>query len=119
MTNHEDEPQPQPFQMITNFTRSNFCRVLHIDSVWGGITPQSNIHMALFNERWTMPSQTLVKPDEEGTSVLKDYAIDPPVLVTREIEADVILNLSAAIFLRDWLTGKINELGGPPQEVGA
>lgn len=117
MSNHEDEPQQ--FEMTTSFTRSNFCRVLHVDSVWGGITPQSNIHMALFNERWTLPSQTLVKPDEEGTPVLKDYPIDPQVFVTREIEADVILSLSAAIFLRDWLTGKILELGGPPQEVGA
>jgi hypothetical protein len=96
----------QPISEIrTVFTRSNFCRVIHSDGVWGGITPQRNIHMALFSERWALAPRTVIRFPES-----KDYPIDAPGVIEREIEADVILTFDAALFLRNWLDLRLAEV---------
>ena len=102
------EPQeaPQPPRIETRFVRSNFQRVIHADGAWGTFTPQWNIHMALYSERWALP---------EGTSVIFEPSgiIEEPNRgsgLIREIEADVILSEEAAVRLRTWLDERITQL---------
>lgn len=94
----------------TRFTKSNFCRVIRVDGAWGSVTPQFNIHMALFSERWSLPAGTSIGPDPEADGTLKDFPREVPLEIEREVEVNVILDERAAAFLRDWLTEKIVDL---------
>ena len=100
--------EPRPLELRTQIVRGNFARVIRVDGAWGGVTPQWNIHMALYSERWRLPTETVIRKDADG--VIRDYPLDPPGVVIREIEMDVILEEKAAIWLRDWLTTKIADL---------
>lgn len=105
------DPQEPNSEIQTRFTRSEFCRVIHVDGVWGGFTPQWNVHMALYSERWALPDGTTIRFDAEG--VREDAPVSAGPI--REIEADVILSQTAAIALRDWLITRLSSLQGAPQ----
>jgi len=110
--------EPQEVQELrTRFKRSKFCRVIHADGAWGSVTPQLNVHMALFSEHRALPDGTLIQMDEVGG--VKDTPTEDPAILIREIEADVILSEQAAIALRDWLTGRIDQLKGFRTEVAS
>ena len=111
-----DNPEP-PQKVTTTFVRSNFSRVIRVDGVWGGITPHYDIHMSLYNERWSLAEGTEIRTDDDG--IIRDYPIDVPGVITREVEVDIMLSEKAATFLRDWLTVKLSELAAqrPPPET--
>ena len=92
----------------TRITESHFRRVIHVDGAWGAVTPQYNIHMALYSEKWGLPRGTTIGPNESGE--LKDFPRDVPMEIEREVEVNVIMDQRAAIFLRDWLSEKIDDL---------
>ena len=48
-----------------DFEKSNFFRVIHVDGVFGGISPGSNLlHMAIYNERQPLPKKVFHKLDK-------------------------------------------------------
>lgn len=98
---------PQSASIGIAFVRSNFSRVIHVDGAWGTYTPQWDIHLALYSERWSLPEQTTIVIAPDGSMS------EEPVRgsgVTREIEADVILTESAAVRLRDFLDERLKQL---------
>jgi hypothetical protein len=100
--------QPQEVrEMKTRFERSPLCRTIHADGAWGSLTPQLNVHMAIYSEHRALPDGTTIRVDADGT-VRDEITGDAGVLV-RQIKADVILSESTATALRNWLTDKINE----------
>jgi hypothetical protein len=105
-------PSEQLGQMSVKFTfeKSPAYRTIHADGAWGRFAPSANIHMTLFNEKPQMPTSGVMQNKDTGQWVLDDtkyqFAHDAPLI--REVEADVIMNLPAAIAVRDMLTGFIN-----------
>lgn len=98
-----------PKEFKTQFTRSAFCRTLKVDGAWGGITPQGNIHCAVFTERWNLPSRTVLE-FKEGEPIATETPVEHERALIREIEADLFLTLASATSLRTWLDAQITTL---------
>ena len=92
------------------FEKSNLFRVIHVDGVFGGISPGSKLlHMAVYNERQPIPKVVTHKIDKGiiGQEILEKREGRHGLF--REIEADLIISEETAIALRTWLDGKISE----------
>lgn len=97
----------QPTEITFDYIKSNFFRVIHADGAFGGLAPNGNIHMALYNERQAIPTK-MVYPIE-GTGLgpeIRKKRKGREGLV-REVEVDVILSIEQAQALHTWLTNKI------------
>jgi hypothetical protein len=103
-------PTGQQQKLIFHYEKSNMFRVIHADGVHGGISPQLNIHMALFNERQPIPQQIthqvgdkgVIGSEDIGARVQKDG-------ILREVEADVVLSIATAKAMVRWLSDRIAE----------
>ena len=94
-----------------HYIKSSFFRVIHCTGFFGGVTPNLEIHMSVYNERNPIPQTTVSVVNPEGK--LGEELLERRVArdgIVREVEADITLNLGAAKALRSWLDGKISEL---------
>jgi hypothetical protein len=96
-------------QVRYDFIKSNHFRVIHVDGICGGISPRGGlVHMAVWNERWPIPKQTVHEftPDAEvGKEILAERVMRNAIV--REVEAQLVMDISEAKRLRDWLDDKI------------
>lgn len=91
-----------------DYIKSNYFRVLQIDGVFGGNSPRPGIiDMAVWNERWPIPKQTVQKIEEGkiGAEVFEERVIRDAIV--REVEVMLRLNIETAKVMRDWLDNKI------------
>ncbi len=79
-----------------------------MDGVIGGITPRGLIHFGVYSERAAMPQtvEQQVTPEGKLGAVIEQSGKDG---IVREIDVDLILTVSAAADLRDWLTARIDD----------
>jgi hypothetical protein len=114
---HEDDvaDSEEVRELHTRFKRSKHCRVIHVDGAWGSLTPQLNVHMAVYSEHRAFPEGTIIRPSPDGG--IQDTPKDDPQLLVREIEADLILSQGSATALRDWLTDRLSDLQNYQREV--
>ena len=91
------------------YVKANFFRVIHADGAWGGISPKGDIHIAFYNERAAIPDSSSFMVSTEG-KVVQPERFDAASKLVREVEADVIVDLSTARALRAWLDTKIEAL---------
>ncbi|MGB7913498.1 MAG: hypothetical protein WCF59_14880 [Desulfobaccales bacterium] len=91
-----------------DFIKSNFFRVIHVDGVFGGVSPQRLIHMSVWNERWPIPKQVSHKllPESKLGEEITEDRISRDAIV-REVEAHLIMNLETAKQTSIWLQEKI------------
>lgn len=93
------------------FEKSALFRVIHVDGAVGSISPsQPAIHMAVFSERTPIPRQQAFAIKD---GVVQSEVIERRVSKTgifREVEADLVLSVTGAIAIRDWLTERLNEI---------
>jgi hypothetical protein len=103
------EPEVLPDHMTIDYVKSNAFRVIHMDGAWGGVTPQLRLQMAVYSERGAIPRRVVHATTPEGTlgeETHKEVRAD----IVREVEADIIMDLSVAIALREWLDTRIKVL---------
>ena len=99
-----------PTRLEAHFVKSNSYRVVHADGVWGGLTPQGQIRMAIFSEAYQLP-QTVTY--DIGSGSMQEAGRIPPLASTaleRELQVDVVLGLSVAQAVHSWLGDKIRQL---------
>ena len=102
-------------EVVVDLIKSNLYRVIHADGIWGGAHPSLDVvHLAVFSDRVAIPQQTVYKvtPDGDYGEEIVDKRVSRQGLVVREIEASMMMSISTATALRDWLTAKIKELEG-------
>ena len=100
----------QPTEVAFDYIKSNFFRVIHADGAFGGLGPSGSIHMALYNERQAIPTQTVYALEGIGLGPeIKGKRKGREGLV-REVEVDVIMSAEQARALRTWLTDKIESV---------
>ena len=100
----------RPTEVTFDYIKSNFFRVIHADGAFGGLAPNGNIHMALYNERQAIPKQMAYTLDGVRLGPeIKEKRQGREGLV-REVEVDVILSLEQARSLGTWLTDKVEAL---------
>ena len=91
------------------YTYAEQFKVLYANGVWGGPNAHGDIVMNFFIERQKPPEETthIILPegklDEKSRTPKKD-------LLIREFQTSVILNLSIAKSVREWLNDKIEVL---------
>jgi len=112
----EDEPAAAhakpPSEIAFDYIKSNFFRVISVDGAFGGLGPSGrSLHMAVFSERRALPRRIVhsVSPDGLLGEELRDRRETRSAIV-RELEADLTMDLPAAVALHKWLGGKIKEL---------
>lgn len=94
-----------------HYIKSNFFRVIHVDGVFGGVTPSADIFLALFSQRPPLPKMTVqaVLPDGNlGEEIMTER--DSKEGIVREAEIGVNLDLAAAKALHVWLGERIELL---------
>ena len=87
----------QPTEVSFDYIKSNIFRVIHADGAFGGLAPNGNIHMALYNERQAIPTQMVY--------ALEGIGLGPEIKgkrkgrggLVREVEVDVIMSLARRI----------------------
>jgi hypothetical protein len=120
MSEDRESSQPSRERRLTeidiDFLKSAHFRVIHVDGAWGGVSPHLNIHMTVYNERPAIPQKMVhaVTPDGElGPELSKRSR----AALVREVEADLIMNLSTAKALHEWLGKQIAMLGEAVQKL--
>ena len=97
--------------VVFHYIKSQGFRVMHVDGIIGGLTPQGYIHMAIFSERPAIPQRMVhsFTPEAGLGNAIPSETVGKEGIV-REVDADLILNLSTAKNLHSWLGGRIQEL---------
>ena len=91
------------------YTYADYFRNVYSNGVWGGTNPHGEIVMNFFLEKIQPPEITKHKATESGR--LELLSRDPyPDLIIREFQVGVVLNLSVARSVRDWLSDKIESM---------
>src|SRR3990172_4969325 len=83
-------PRALPTHLQAEYVKSNFCRVIHADGAYGGVTGHSLIYMALFSEHNKLPTSARFVVDPV-TRTAKPDPTRPSPTWTREVEAEVIM----------------------------
>lgn len=100
-----------------DFIKSPYFRNIHLDGVYGGITPKGNIHMAVYNERFAIPKKMVYRVASDGS--LGDEIIEKreQLDVVRELEANILLDLNTAKYLIGWLQNQVDAVEGLSKTV--
>lgn len=102
-----------------DYIKSNYFRVIHIDGVFGGNAPRAGlIHMAIWNERWPIPKQSTFEfnPNGQLGKEIEEERVTRDAIV-REVECLLIMDITNAKVIRDWLNEKIANLEKRSEEV--
>jgi hypothetical protein len=110
-TKESAEDSQKSHDLLINYLKSHYFRVIHADGIWGGVSPRGNIHMSFYNERAALPDISRVTLSDQGQQVAPERYKSSSKIV-REIEADVIIDLTTAKALSEWLLDKIQTLEG-------
>lgn len=101
---------PLADRIFFNYLKSNFFRTVYADGVYGGVTPNGMIHCAFYNTRSAFPKQTSVTMPEPGLNAGPEQIEDALPGMVREIEVDVMMDVSFALSFQSWLDQKIEFL---------
>lgn len=105
-----------PKTIDIHYLKTNNYRTYHIDGIFGGLTGYNKLYIELFIERGATPQITQHEITPEGM-IGKEINRAGKKGIIREIEAGLIMDISTAKIIRDWLDEKIIELGHEPQEI--
>lgn len=95
-------------QLRFDYIKSNLFRVIHVDGVFGGLSPNQKIHLSVWNERWPIPKQLSYKLTPEGMrgEEIKEARVSRDAVV-REVETHLIMDVVVAKRIHIWLGEKI------------
>jgi hypothetical protein len=99
-----------PLKISFDFIKSNLFRVIHADGAWGGITPQGKIDLSIYSERVAIPQKVVhaVNPDGSLGGEIRTERVTRDAIV-RELEVEIIMDVSTAQALCAWLQQKISD----------
>ncbi len=92
-----------------HYEKSSQFRTVYMTGAIGGVTPDGTIRAALYNQRLPLPRRTLSEmSDGRAFEIPEEREVDSGFV--REIEADVVMDLTTAKSFRDWLSHRIHQL---------
>jgi len=108
-TERSAEPSNEQQEVSFTYVKSNFFRVIHADGAWGGLSPRGDIHIAFYNERAAIPDHSSFRVSSDG-KVVEPEKFEAESELVREVEIDVVVDLTTAKSLRTWLDLRIRAL---------
>lgn len=105
------EPAGAKTTVAFDYIKGQFFRVIHADGAIGGPTPSGGIHMALFSERAAIPQRIVHEVGEDGRlgPLLPGQTLSRGSVV-RELDVDIVMTLSVAQSVVNWLQTQINDV---------
>jgi hypothetical protein len=98
-------------QISFKYIKGNDFRVVHADGAIGGTTPTLDIHMTIFSQRKPIPRKSTHEVNSDGQLGPEIVSLrDGDIGLVRELETDVVMNLSVAKALVVWLQRHIDEI---------
>ena len=83
-------------------------RDVYINGAYGGVTPRSEISLHMYCERGPIPTSITHPIDNKGQILLgKEISREVGGDAVRLVQASVIMDVTTAVALRDWLDGRI------------
>jgi hypothetical protein len=99
-----ENPQDLKFK----YEKSEFFRTIHVDGVWGCVTPNMGIQIAFWNERFPLPNLVEYRVLEDGS--IEEFSRDIPDTIIREVEVSLAFDVETAEMLIDWLSERVEEI---------
>ncbi|NBV07277.1 MAG: hypothetical protein EBS06_08625 [Proteobacteria bacterium] len=96
-------------KIVFNYQKSNEYKNYHIDGVFGGVLPTTNVWFDVFIEKRDFPKKVECELDVK-TGVLTEVKQSNPVKdneILRELQAGFTMSLDTAKTVRNWLDEKI------------
>lgn len=93
-----------------HYLKANDFRVVHMDGVFGGLSPTGDIFMSIFSQRPPIPQITVQPVKENGE--LGDELIEERTVkegIVREIEVGIAVRPEIAQTLIKWLQEKVDQ----------
>jgi hypothetical protein len=93
-----------------HYIKSNYFRVVHMDGIFGGLSPTGDIFMSIFSQRPPIPVVTVQPVKENGE--LGDELISERTVkdgLVREIEVGIAVRPEIAESLIKWLQEKVEQ----------
>jgi hypothetical protein len=81
-------------------------RDLHVNGIFGGVTPRHEIYAHFFSERHPIPKSSTYELTDEG-HLGAEISTEKGGDVVRFIQASIVTDVATAVAIRDWLTGQI------------
>ena len=97
----------KPNKITFKYVCPEDLRDLHVNGLFGGVTPRDEIYIHFYSERHPIPKKATHTLDEEGVPS-KEAEMEVGGDVVRLVQASITLDISTAIAMRDWLNEKIN-----------
>lgn len=95
-------------ELTYHYIKGASFRVSHVDGAVCGVTPSGGVHLAVFSERAPIPQRVTHQLTAEGKI---DTSVAPTTVVkdgiVRELDVDLVMNLSAAKAIHELLGAKI------------
>ncbi|MCL1470645.1 hypothetical protein [Argonema antarcticum] len=107
----QQDDSPPLKEIKFNYIKSNLFRVVRVDGIWAGITPNLDINVNLCSERYPIPQQTLHKIDPDGS--IGEEIIDERISrdgIVREVEVGAVMDISTAKSLIELLQELIEQV---------
>lgn len=99
-------------EVSIKYARSAYCRVVHADGAWGGITPQGLVQMAVYSEKHEIPDaatfEVMGQPGSPTGSLKQKQVIGGGHV--REIEVEIIMTPAVARAMQEWLVEKLTRI---------
>jgi hypothetical protein len=114
----ERSPQSAPNLIEFHYIKSSFFRVVYAEGAYGGLTPRGKIYFSLYNERPAIPRRTEMQFSEDGeTAVGPERITDTRGGIVREVEAEILMDVSAAVEFHNWLGERIQQWKAMSKEI--
>jgi hypothetical protein len=87
------------------YRNSPAYRSIHASGAYGGVIPTGDITLGIFSERNHFPESAIVAVSPETKQGTETVQVEKGIV--REMEVGIIMNLSVAKAIRQWLDDKI------------
>lgn len=108
--NNQDET---PEKLKLKLLKSHLFRVIHVDSVWGGLSPNGDsINMNLCNQRFPIPQKLVYELEKDGSlenEINEERIQEDDVDVEWEIEVSAMMDIETAKTLIEWLKNMVEQ----------
>jgi hypothetical protein len=108
--NNQDET---PEKLKLKLLKSHLFRVIHVDSVWGGLSPNGDsINMNLCNQRFPIPQKLVYELEKDGSlenEINEERIQEDDVDVEWEIEVSAMMDIETAKTLIEWLKNMVKQ----------
>lgn len=110
MSDSGEREKATPKSVSIDFVKNSRFRVIHVDGVWGGLSPRGEwVHMHVWNERHPIPKRIVVNVVDKrlGDEVSSEREVRSDFV--REVDAGLVMRLDTALGVYKWLRLRLKD----------